>query len=194
MRKALFACLLVAVASCGELTRQGTAASYLVVDSLEAASGADNGEFGGDLQSDVVTVVNGSGTIFQDLGRVSLSLALKDPGPSGSPNAPSPNNIITVDRYRVRYIRSDGRNTPGVDVPYGFDGAFTVTVSDRSTATFALVRAQAKAEAPLAALASNLTVISTIAEVTFYGHDQTGRDVSTTARINVHFSNWADPE
>lgn len=194
MRKALLAILAVTSVSCGELTRQGTASSYLIVDSLEAASGANNGAFAGDLESDVVTVVDGAGTVLQDLGRVTFSLGLKDPGPPGAPNSPSPNNTITVNRYRVRYIRSDGRNTPGADVPYAFDGAFTVTVSDRSSATFALVRAQAKAEAPLAALANNRVIISTIAEITFYGRDQTGRDVSTTARINVHFGNWADPE
>ena len=194
MRKALLLFLVVTPIGCGELTRQGIGSSYLIVEALEGASGARSGEFEGDLESDVVTVVNGRGTVFQDLGRVTLSLALKDPGPAGSPNAPSPNNTITVNRYRVRYIRSDGRNTPGVDVPHGFDGAVTVTVSERTSATFALVRAQAKAEAPLAALANNPVIISTIAEITFYGHDQTGREVSTTARINVHFGNWADPE
>ena len=194
MRKVLVLCLVVTPMACGELTRQGTASSYLIVEALEAASGAESGQFGGDLESDVVTVVNGTGTVVQDLGRVTLSLALKDPGPAGSPNAPSPNNTITVNRYRVRYLRSDGRNTPGVDVPYAFDGAVTVTVSERTSATFALVRAQAKAEAPLAALANNPVVISTIADITFYGRDQTGRDVSTMARINIHFGNWADPE
>jgi hypothetical protein len=40
---------------------------------------------------------------------------------------------------------------------------------------------------------SNPIVISTIAEITFYGHDQTGRDVSVTGRINVNFANFADP-
>lgn len=194
MRTMLLLCLVLTPIACGELTRQGTASSYLIVDALEAASGAESGQFGGDLESDVVTVVNGTGTVVQDLGRVTLSLALKDPGPAGSPNAPSPNNTITVNRYRVRYIRSDGRNTPGVDVPYGFDGAVTVTVSERTSATFALVRAQAKGEAPLAALANNPMIISTIADITFFGRDQTGRDVSTTARINIHFGNWADPE
>ena len=194
MRKLLLLCLVLTPIACGELTRQGTAASYLIVEALEAASGAESGEFGGDLESDVVTVVNGTDTVFQDVGRVTFSLALKDPGPAGSPSAPSSNNTITVNRYRVRYIRSDGRNTPGIDVPYGFDGAVTVTVSDRTSATFSLVRAQAKAEAPLAALANNPVIISTIADITFYGRDQTGRDVTTMARINVHFGNWADPQ
>ena len=194
MKKLLVTCIAILTASCGDLTTQGTGSSYLIVDSLEASSGAASGEFGGDLESDVLTVVNGSGTVFQDVGRITLSLGLKDPGPNGAANSPSPNNFITVNQYRVRYIRADGRNTPGVDVPYGFDGAFTLTVSDRSTATFALVRAQAKAEAPLAALANSPVVLSTIAEITLYGHDQTGREVSTVARINVHFANWADPE
>ena len=27
-------------------------------------------------------------------------------------------------RYRVEFRRTDGRNTPGVDVPYGFDGGW----------------------------------------------------------------------
>jgi len=29
--------------------------------------------------------------------------------------------------------------------------------------------------------------------VTFYGHDQTGREVSVTAKILVNFGNFADP-
>lgn len=193
MKKLVVVCLAALVVSCGKLTTQGTGSSYLIVESLEASSGGGEDEFAGDLESDVLTVVNGSGTVFQDVGRVTFALGLKDPGPAGSPSVPSPNNFITIDRYRVRYVRADGRNTQGVDVPYGFDGAFTVTIAERATVTFALVRAQAKAEAPLAALANNRVVLSTIAEITFYGHDQTGREVSAVARINVHFGNWADP-
>ena len=59
---------------------------------------------------------------------------------------------------------------------------------------FTLVRHQAKVEAPLGALASNFLIVSTIAEVTFYGHDQTGRAVSVMGKISVHFANFADPE
>ena len=58
-------------------------------------------------------------------------------------------------------------------MPYGFDGAATGTFgSDGGVLTFALVRAQAKLEAPLKALrgGGGAIVISTIAEVTFYGH------------------------
>ncbi len=194
MKRVLLGVLVMASVSCGSMTREGTASSYLVIAEMDAASGADPEEFAGDLESDVLTVVDGVGTIFADVARVTFSLALKDPGPAGAPLTPTANNAITVDRYRVRFIRSDGRNREGVDVPYGFDGAFTATVFDRTRASFTLVRAQAKAEAPLAALATSLIVVSTIAEITFYGHDQTGREVITTARVGVHFANWGDPK
>lgn len=176
--------------SCGDLTRQGTASSYLIVSTLEAASGADPATFGGTLNSDVVTVVDDVPTVFNDLGRVRFRLAMKD-----SLTQPTTNNFITVNRYRVNFVRADGRNTPGVDVPYPFDGAFTGTVGSggETTIGFELVRHIAKAEAPLAALARNLLVISTIAEVTFYGRDQTGREVIATARIGIDFANFGDP-
>ena len=78
----------------------------------------------------------------------------KDIG-TGTTPAPSPNNEITVTRYRVTYRRSDGRNTPGVDVPYAFDGAATGTIPSGGTLTldFELVRHIAKEEPPLAPLA-----------------------------------------
>jgi hypothetical protein len=186
--------LSVAVGSCGEMSRQGTASSYLIVRSLEAAPGAEPTEFGGTLLSDVITVVDGSATIFNDVGRVTFSLGLKDAGTADSPTEPTSNNYITVTRYRVNFIRADGRNTPGVDVPYGFDGAVTVTVAaGESSAGFTIVRNIAKLEAPLAALAASPVIISTIAEVTFYGTDQTGREVSAVARISIDFANFGDP-
>ena len=113
---------------CGDVTREGTASSYLIVSALEAASGAEPGEFGTTLGSDVVTVVDGVPTVFSDLGRARFLLAMKDAGGVDSPTTPTTNNFITINRYHVRFIRADGRNTPGVDVPYPFDGAFTATV------------------------------------------------------------------
>ncbi len=192
----LFA-LAVATASCGDLTRQGTASSYLIIDAMEAASGAEPGEFGGSLASDVITVTDkdtGATTIFQDLGTVEFSLGLKDPGSSVNSNEPTPNNFITINRYRVRYIRADGRNTPGVDVPYGFDGAATGTVpaSGKLTLGFELVRHVAKGESPLVQLITNQKIITTIADVTFYGRDQVGNNISATGSIQVDFGNFAD--
>jgi hypothetical protein len=128
---------------------------------------------------------------------VTFRLGLKDAGTPTSPTSPTSNNFITVNRYRVVYLRTDGRNTPGVDVPHPFEGAVTITVGGGTAETgFVLVRLQAKSEAPLAALrgGGGAYAISTIAEVTFYGQDQTGRAVSVTGRISVDFADWADEE
>jgi hypothetical protein len=193
MKRALLGILVFLTSvSCGELHTTGSSSSYLIIQRIQAAPGNDDDTFTGDLSSDVITIVDDTPTVFADLGRVSFFLGLKDAGSPGLPTISSPNNAITVTRYRVRYIRADGRNTPGVDVPYPFDGAFTVTVQAPIEAVFTLVRVQAKSEAPLAALATSFTTISTIAEVTFYGHDQTGREVTVVGNIGVHFSNWGD--
>jgi hypothetical protein len=194
MRKALLGIFVLLVSvNCGELHQVGSSSSYLIIETMDAAPGADDETFVQDLSSDVVTVVSGTPTVFSDVGRVRFLLGLKDPGSPGLPTISGTNNAITVNRYRVRYIRSDGRNTPGVDVPYPFDGAFTVTVQAPAAAVFTLVRVQAKLEAPLLALVNSPVTISTIAEVTFYGHDQTGREVVAVGNIGVHFSNWGDP-
>ena len=193
MKRLILCVLAVTAASCGDLTRQGTASSYLIIGSLQGASGAMPDELGGTVFSDVLTVVDEVPTVYSDSGSVVFRLGLKDPGSSSNATSPTMNNAITVNRYRVRFIRADGRNVPGVDVPYGFDGAFTVTVFEEAAAGFTLVRHQAKREAPLAALRDG-GHIATIAEVTFYGNDQTGREVSATAKIGVNFGNFGDPK
>jgi hypothetical protein len=185
---ALFAA--AGAAGCGDVARQGTGSSYLILNQLDAASGAEPNRFTGTLNSDVLTVVEDSPTIFNDLGRARFTLGMKD----ATITSPSSANFITINRYRVRYVRSDGRNTPGVDVPYPFDGAVTATIDDSETlVAFELVRHIAKVEAPLGALVNNLVIISTIAEITFYGQDQTGHEVQVTGRILVDFGNFGDP-
>lgn len=187
--------LLIAVAllsSCGQQVREGQTSSYLVLTSLEGASGAKPDSLSSVVSSDVITVVKGVPTTFSDPGSATFQLALKDPGSSTSPNAPTPNNYITLTQYHVQYKRSDGHNIEGVDVPYAFDGALTATVSNTTTVAFTLVRNQAKDEAPLKALAFNPIVLTTIAQVTFYGHDQTGRQVSVSGNIEISFANYGD--
>ena len=191
-------------AGCGDVVRQGRALVQLVITALEAASGAEPGEFGGTLQSDVVTIVERSEgdqqvrvpTVFNDNAEVRMALILKDPGQPGAPSVPTTINQVTVTRYRVVYRRADGRNTPGVVVPFPFDSGLTFTVPTTGTvsAGFQIVRHTAKQEAPLAALVANPDVISTLAEVTFYGRDQAGNDVSATGTIGIDFGNFGDPE
>ena len=208
----LLALLFVAgpVAGCtSQQLDSGLSPSFLIISSMRAASGATPTEFGGVLPSDVITFVKqtiGQGddaettfipTVFEDLLEATFDLGLKDPGTPDSPTRPTSANFITVNRYRVEFFRADGRNTPGVEVPYPFDGAATFTVSGPgAVGLVTLVRHQAKLEAPLAALAGGggAVAISAIARVTFYGADQAGREVSVTGQIGVNFADWGDPE
>jgi hypothetical protein len=179
------------VAGCGD-TSSGRSPSKVTVTEVKVAAGGSSPTFSfGPLNSDVVT----NGTIVDDLAEVTMELQLKDPGVPGTTNKPSGLNAVTFTRYHVDYRRADGRNTPGVDIPYAFDGAVTFTVADDSvTATVELVRHVAKAEAPLAALgADGRNVITSIATVTFYGKDQAGNNVKVSADIQVNFGNFADP-
>jgi hypothetical protein len=178
------------VTSCSKLIRTGQSPAYLIVNSLQAAPGASPGSLGSTLASDVITVVNGTPTVFADIGQASLQLQLKD---EGSGSGPSAVNAITITQYHVKFIRSDGRNVQGVDVPFEFDGAVTQTIASSGTVSFTLVRNQSKEEAPLRALRSGGAPITTVAEVTFFGHDQNGRDVTVSGRIEVSFANWGDP-
>jgi hypothetical protein len=193
-----------AMPACTTSMHNDASSSYLIIDALEASAGAKPDEFGGTLASDVLTLVKKDvggtqvlvPTVFEDALKVTLSLGMKDPGTSASATAPSTVNSITVTRYHVKFIRSDGRNLEGVDVPYAFDGAATVTVgSGTSVMGMTLVRIQAKNEAPLKALINGggAYAISTIAEVTLYGTDQAGHDVSVTGKISVNFADWGDP-
>lgn len=199
---------------CTKASLVGTSSVKVIVDSLVGADGATPERLQGTVPSDVLTFVtdasgNRVATVFADPGQATLSLALKDPGTPASPTAPTTANFVTLTRYRVEYLRTDGRNRPGIDVPYPFDGAVTVTVGGAPVqAGFTLVRAQAKQEGPLMALAGvapctpetagsvpcGAGVISTIARVTFYGADETGRLVSVIGQIGIDFADWGDPQ
>ena len=127
-----------------------------------------------------------------------MRVALKNPGTAANPTTPTPTSAITLNRYHVDFRRTDGRNTQGVDVPYSFDGGITFTVPADGQVQFAfeVVRNQAKLEAPLRNLreGGGAIIISTIAEITFYGRDQVGNEVVATGTMSVNFGDFADPQ
>ena len=185
-------CFAVAAAGCGDVARQDRSPVTLVIEFLGGSSGAeDSNTFSGTLQSDVVTVKDGRASVFSDSGQVRMRFTMKDPL-----TTPSSLNAVTINRYRVSFRRSDGRNTPGVDVPYPFDSATTFTIAPGGVVTqsFELIRHVAKGEAPLGALANSPVIISTVADVTFFGRDQAGNELSATGSLGVQFGNFADPD
>lgn len=185
--------VLLPAASCTDLLTANRSSSILWIERIGAApGGTGESPIPTFLQSDVLT----NGGVFEDIARVTTRLALKDPGTAENPSSPTPANFVTITRYRIVYKREDGRNTPGVDVPYPWDGAVTfTTLSGAQTAEFVLVRASSKLEAPLINLrfGGGAVLINTIAEITFYGHDQAGQRVSAVGTITVDFADWADP-
>jgi hypothetical protein len=209
MRPLLAAVCVISSASCGsDLLRTGHTPMLLVVEQMAAAGGQNPGEFETPLLSDVQVLVdvdvNGvtvqQATIFNDLGRATIRSERKDQSDlvGGLSQVTSPLNGITLTRYRVNYRRADGRNTPGVDVPFGFDGALSATVPPAGSVevVFDLVRHSSKSEPPLANLAGGggVRFINAIAEVTFFGRDQNGNETMVTGFIDVIFGDFGDEE
>jgi len=202
IRFAAIAAVVAATVSCGSVVRTGRGSSFMVIDSLLGIRGAATlGTPSSTLTSDVITNVISPApcsatapcpTVFGDLGTAQIRVVMKDAG-SEAPTSATPINAITITRYHVRYIRSDGRNTPGVDVPFEFDGTVTATASTTpATVGFSLVRIQAKQEAPLVLLINSSTIFTLLAEVTFYGADQAGNVSSVTGSIDVNVGNFGD--
>jgi hypothetical protein len=185
--------------SCGDVVRQSDAPVLIVLDSLQAAKGSAPGTLSSFLLSDVQNLVTTPApcapespcpTIFNDVGSASMHLAPKD---VTNATGPTSNNAVTITRVHINYRRADGRNTPGVDVPYPWDAAVSVTVppSGQATVGFEIVRHVAKEESPLVQLITNPSIINTITEVTFFGHDQTGNQISVMSTIQINFGNFA---
>jgi hypothetical protein len=185
---------------------------FLVINTLQGAAGTTTGgvgTLGTPLVSNVLLTVTTSppcppvtppattvscALVVSDVGQVVLTLVAKNLSTNtAGPSSPSTNNEVTITRYHVAYARADGLNTPGVDVPYPFDGAVTGTITvggGTLTLGFELVRIVAKEEPPLAALVSSPTVLTTIASVTFYGQDLVGNAIQATGTIQIDFGKF----
>ncbi|PYQ38481.1 MAG: hypothetical protein DMF77_23975 [Acidobacteria bacterium] len=104
---------------------------------------------------------------------------------------------IVIERYGVRYFRSDGRNTEGVDVPYAISGNVAQEVQAGSSATLSLevVRRQAKLEPPLKNLIDfgGGQVVTMFAEVTIHARSTVNQTTNAaTARLQIDFADFAD--
>lgn len=156
------------------------------------------------LQSDVFTPPSSPNLPGVTADLTSIAVANRAKNPVGNSTTILANAII-FDRYDVRYIRSDGRATEGVDVPYRItgplSGAVDVATGGTTSLPIEVVRAQAKLEAPLRNLRAsdpNLSVappggamvLTCIAEITIYGRTVGGQAVSATGRLQIDFADW----
>ena len=192
----------LAAPACSEYVRQGRSPAQLVIVRIETPAVEFKELQGGTGVPGKIEPIPGFsvGPLDSDVdpargdsGRVLLRQILRDPGAPGATAAPTPINEITVTGYEVKYRLANGRNTPGVDVPYPIRGGFTVTIAGTSTVTgeFDLVRLVAKLEPPLAPLKNSFVVLSVIADVTFYGRDQAGNAVSATGSVQINFGDFS---
>ena len=190
LRIAVILSAFLALYSCNPIEDDSRSASMLLVDNVLGTDA--EGKSGNFLQSDVVL---SSGSIRSDSATATLRAETLDPDPL---LGTSLYNDLVVTRYLVSYTRTDGRNVPGVDVPYPFEGSMSTVVKAGSTASvsFVIVREVAKLEPPLIRLIDlgAEQVLTCTAKVEFYGHDTTNRTVKATGYLTIYFANYADEE
>lgn len=153
---------------------------------------------GAPLDSDVLSGDATQGFfVVEDEVPVTLAVRSKNQNFDNVPQIPM---AVFVERYDVRYYRSDGRNTEGVDVPYRISGNVTTAVdagtgSDANvTIPVEIVRRQAKLEPPLRNLVGGggEIVITCFAEITIHGHTVAGEAVESTGRVQVDFADLVE--
>lgn len=144
------------------------------------------------IQSDVELSTGG---VCADFVGLRLENHFKNPSVTGT----GFRHDIVVERYEIHYVRSDGRNTQGVDVPFSVTGNVAQEVIEDQTATLFLevVRIQAKLEPPLRNLRDlgGALVITMFADVTLHARTTTREVLApVTARVQVDFADFADDE
>jgi len=146
---------------------------------------------GDPFQSDVLNTK--SGTVADEF-TANVAVRFKN---SALPTPSIPNAVI-LDRYTVDYIRSDGHNIQGVDVPYSISGdvhgIVDVATNGSTGIPLELVRLSAKFEPPLSNLAGlgGAIVLTCFAEVNLYGHTVSGVNVSAAASLEINFADYKD--
>ena len=174
--------------------------TLLVVNSVTGFAGGEQGEESTPLLSDSCDNPNGSSqdpdtcSVFNDNAEVDFGNQFLQNPPDPAPS--SFLNDIIVNRYRVDYVRSGGRNTPGVDVPYGIDGTMNmrIPINSNAVASIVVVRHEAKREPPLSSLdiEQGEEVITAQAQMKFYGQDLAGRTASAIGYLEIHFANYGE--
>ncbi len=187
-------CVFFFLLSCNPLEDDSTSSSMLLI--LDITGTSIDGDEVSFHQSDVVHVDPDTGalSIIADTGTVTLQAKLLNPEPLVPQT--SQYTSIVVTRYVISYSRSDGQNTPGVDVPYSFEGSLSTLIEIDATVdiSFVIVREVAKFEPPLLDLrdGGDELVLQTTATIDFYGHDLVNNAVKATGYLTIFFGDWID--
>jgi hypothetical protein len=126
-----------------------------------------------------------------DFVTVEVANRAKNPNVSGI----AVNNHVLLEQYEVRYFRTDGRGTEGVDVPYRISGALRINVdvadSGTQSVTIEVVRSQAKQEPPLRNIHVEAVIVLTVmAEITLRGRTLAGQAVIASGQMQIDFGNF----
>jgi hypothetical protein len=184
---------LAACAACTpDFATENSASVIIRITAIQGESG------GGGAGSGVGTVLNSdvltNGGIFNDNATLTVRNIPKNPRVT----APGVFNDVILERYEVHYIRSDGRNQEGIDVPFAISGTMNSPVAANATTDvpIVIVRHQAKVEPPLANLAGSggAFVLTTFAEITIHGRTISGEAVVASGRLQISFADFADSQ
>ena len=130
--------------------------------------------------------------ICEDEVSVDLAVRFKNPGNQAVPSVPS---AVKVTGYQVSYVRSDGRNVEGVDVPYPISGVISsgLDVGANIEVIIEVVRRQAKLEPPLSNI-EQAVVLTMFAQVTIFGETVSGDRVQSNGSLQIDFADYLDSE
>lgn len=177
-----------AIAGCSANYTTDNSSSVLLI--IAAVNG------GAPLASDVKSCA--CGTIVSDSVALAVAVRFKNPNITTIPQIPS---AVIIERYEVKYRRSDGRGVEGQDVPYTISGNITMAFDVKNSGTDPLlievVRAQAKLEPPLRNLGSvtgtslgGALVVTMFADITIHGRTISGTPVSATGSLQIDFADY----
>lgn len=183
----------LALVSCVAKENDNTSASFLVINSL---TGNDlDGKAG---STTVFSDVSLSGSIVNDNAVASTTTLTYNPLEDSAEHDITFYMNVIVDQIDVEFMRTDGRNVEGVDVPYRFTQPLNmlVPVDESVEIPLVLIRHVAKLEAPLLALRevpSQAFILQLVAKVTLHGKDLGGHRVSpVSGYMSVWCANFAD--
>jgi len=178
-----------ALALTAALALGGCSAAYVENSEASVLLQINSIHGGAQLDSDVR---NGEFSSFVCENEVDVEVTVANKNPNSSA---VPSSAVQLESYEIRYTRSDGRGTEGVDVPFRITGnlALTVSVGDDATFPLEVVRRQAKLDPPLTNI-NQTTILTVSAQVTLYGKTISEKRVSASARFQIDFADFGDTE